>query len=107
MKAVWRKTLLATLSLAGVLMMVPDADARSRHHKHEWRDRHCRPQYNDSWRDRGRYNDYYDRGRRGWYSDRRRPYYGDDYYPSRYPYRPYYDRSYYGDFPWGSIFYDR
>jgi hypothetical protein len=103
MKIIWKKTLLVALPLAGFLLSAPTAEAH-KPHKHK-RDRYCRTYDQRDWHDRGRY-DYY--GRRGWYEDRR-PYYNDQYYPSRYPYRPYYDRSYddgsyYRGFPWWWVF---
>lgn len=102
MNAVWKKTFLAAVPLAGLLMSAPAAEARKHHRYH-----HCNPYAERGWYDRRRYDDsYYDRRR--WDNDRRRPYYDNDYSPSRYPYRPSYDdRPYYGGYPWWSIFFDR
>jgi hypothetical protein len=112
MKNTWKKAFLVALPLAGLFFIAPAAEARKHHH-------HCRPYYERGWYDRGQYGGY---GRRGWYGDRwRRPYYDDDDYSSRYPYRPYYgrryddstyygpryERPYYGEYPWWSIFFDR
>lgn len=91
MRNTLRKMLWAALTLVGVLTMAPAAHAHWRHPHH----RHCHPYYQGGWYDRdNRYGDE-SRYRRGWYDDRRHRY-DDDYYPSRYPYRRYEDRRYYG-----------
>lgn len=99
MKSALAKMFLLALPLAGVLMTAPAADAHWRQHHH-----HCHPYAERGWYNRsGHYDDgYY--GRRGWYEDRRRRYDDDDdYYPSRYPYRRYFDNGY----PWWSALSNR
>jgi hypothetical protein len=83
MNATLKKTLLAAIPLAGLLVTVPPAFAHSRHqhHYHKNSGAHCHPSYNQGWRDSRRSyrdNDYY---RRGWYEGRR---WNDDYQRSRY-----------------------
>ena len=98
MKPVWKKVFLAVLLVSGLFLSAPAAEARKHHH-------HCSPYAERGWYHRGRnynYNPYY--GQREWYGGWQRPYYDNDYYPSRYPYRPYADRPYYGGYPWWSIF---
>src|SRR6266542_4003709 len=110
MKAMWKKTLLAVLPLAGLLLTAPAAFARDHHH-HRWENRqHCRPDYGRGWRNRWRHDD--DDYRPGWYGGRRHDdnyqsgwYSGrryndrDDYYRSRDP------QQFYGSPWWQSYFY--
>lgn len=86
MKTMWKKTLMAALPLAGLLLTAPAAFAH--YHHHHWEHRpYCHPYYGQGWRDRWRYNEDY---RPSWYRERRY-YNGDDYYRSRYPQQPYYE----------------
>jgi hypothetical protein len=91
MNATLKKTLLAAIPLAGLLLTAPTAFAYSRHPHHYQRDSgaHCRPSYNRGWRDdrRSYRNDDYDR--RGWDNNRR---WNDDYHRSRQQ-RPFYSDS--------------
>lgn len=110
MKTMWKKTLLAALPLAGLLLTAPAAFAHDHYH-HRWENRqHCHPDYGRGWRNRWRHDD--DDYRPGWYGGRRydgnyrsgwysgqRYYDRDDYYRSRYP-----QQSYYGPW-WQSFFY--
>jgi len=95
MKTVLKKTLLAALPLAGLLLTAPAAFAHEHHH---WQNGdHCRTDYGRDWRDRWRYDD--DDYRPSWYSGRR--YYDrNDYYRSYYPQQPYYN-------PWWQSFFYR
>ena len=96
MKTMWKKTLIAALPLAGLLLTAPAAFARPHHH-HHWGYRHdCHPYYGRGWHDRGRYNNDYQPGRYGG----QRYYDGDDYYRSRHPQQPYYE-------PWWQGFFYR
>lgn len=83
MNATLKKTLLAAIPLAGLLLTAPTAFAHPRYHHHYQRDSgaHCQPRYNRGWRDdrRSYRNDSY--AQRGWYNDRR---WNDDSYRSRY-----------------------
>jgi hypothetical protein len=96
MKTTVKKTLLAALPLAGLLLTAPAAFAHDYHHRHHhWKNgEHCQTDYGRGWRERWHNNDDY---QSGWYSGRR---YSDrnDYYRSRYPQQPYYS-------PWGQSFY--
>ena len=92
MKTTLKKTLLAALPLAGLLLTPPAAFAHYYHHHWEHRP-YCHLYYGRGWHERWRYHHDY---RPGWYSERR--YYGDDYYRSRYPQQPYYS-------PWWQSFY--
>ena len=91
MKTTLKKTLLAVVPLAGLLLTAPAAFAHPRHH--QWDPgAHCRPDSNQGWHNgqRSYDNDY--NYRRGWYNDRR---WNDDDYRSRYQ-RPFYpDRRWY------------
>jgi hypothetical protein len=81
MNTTLKKTLLAVIPLAGLLLTAPTAFAHSRHHHYQQSYRsHCHPRYNRGWHEGRRFygNDYY---RRSWYNNRR---WNDDYYPSRY-----------------------
>jgi hypothetical protein len=80
MKTVWKKTLIAALPLAGLLLTAPAAFAHIHHHH---------PYY------RGYGDDY----RPGWYGGRRYNDRDDD-YRSRYPQQPY-------DGPWWQGFFYR
>jgi hypothetical protein len=94
MKTMLKKTLIAALPLAGLLLTAPAAFARPHHQHHRWENRqHCQPSYGQGWHDRRRYGDDY---RPGWYDGRR--YDRDDYYRSRYPQQPNYG-------PWWQGFY--
>ena len=90
MKNILKKTLIAALPLAGLLLTAPAAFARPHHHHrhHQWGYRDdCHPSYGRGRYDRWSYhNDRYDR--RGRYGGRWDDRY-DDYYRSRYP-RPFY-----------------
>jgi hypothetical protein len=96
MKTTLKKTLLAALPLAGLLLTAPAAFADEHHHwHHRWQNRgHCQTDYRRGWRERQRYNDDY---QSGWYGGQR---YSDrnDSYRSRYPQQPYYS-------PWWQSFY--
>ena len=96
MKTMWKKTLIAALPLAGLLLTAPAAFARPHHHYRHWEHRsYCQPHYGrQGWHDRGRYNNDY---QPGWYGGR---HYDDrnDYYRSRYPQQRYYS-------PWWQSFY--
>lgn len=96
MKTMWKKTLIAALPLAGLLLAAPAAFAHEHnyHHRHWENSQHCHPHYGQGWRERWRHNNDY---QPGWYSGRRY-YNGDDYYRSRYPQQPYYS-------PWWQSFY--
>jgi hypothetical protein len=98
MKTVWKKTLIAALPLAGLLLTAPAAFAHIHHHHPYYRGyRHeCHPSYGRGWHERRRYGDDY---RPGWYGGRRYND-GDDDYRSRYPQQPY-------DGPWWQGFFYR
>ena len=97
MKTSVKKTLLAALPLAGLLLTAPAAFAHDYQHQHRhWKNgEHCQTDYGRGRWDRGRYDDY----RPSWYSGRR--YYDrNDYYRSYYPQQPY-------DNPWWQSFFYR
>src|SRR6266849_980313 len=87
MKTMWKKTLIAALPLAGLLLTAPAAFARPHHHHWEHRP-YCHPYSGRGWHDRWRH-DHDDDYRPSWYGGRRYND-GDDYYRSRYPQQPYY-----------------
>ena len=70
MKTILKKTLIAALPLAGLLLTAPAAFAHiHHHHPYYWGYRHdCHPYYGRGWHDRGRYNNDY---QPGWYGGRR------------------------------------
>jgi hypothetical protein len=87
MKTALKKTLLAALPLAGLLLAAPAAFAHEHHHwHHRWQNgEHCQTDYGRGWQERWRENNNY---RPGWY--RGAPNYNNDYYSSRYSQPPYY-----------------